>query len=89
MATQPSDGPPPGCGREGGQADRGTAAPCGRHPRPAGDTARWNRAGEPRLPPVTRLLRSLYLVPQAGAQGYLTAGGGAALPEPPNSGNPI
>lgn len=74
MATQPSDGPPAGCGREGVRPTEATAAPC--NPGQAGDTARWNRVGEPRLRPVTRLLRSLYLVPQAGAQDYLTAGGG-------------
>lgn len=72
-------------GEKGSEADGGTAAPCGRNPlagRRRSLDARWNPAGEPRLRPVTRLLRSLYLVPQAGAQGYLTAGLGSPTQTP-------
>lgn len=77
MATQPSGGPPPGCGRRGGGGEgvRTTEAP--RLPaaaapprRRAGGTARW----QPRLQPVTKAPSQPDPVPQAGAQGYLAAG---------------
>lgn len=69
MATQPSGGPPQGCRRERVRLTEAPRLPAAAAPGGQEALRGGSGPGEPRLQPVTRRLRSLYLVPQAGGRG--------------------